>query len=296
MRMATAAAVLLLMACERPRPSFDADLAWAHLIKQVAYGPRVPGSAARDSVTHYLTRSLVQFGGEVTTQRFVVDDPYSDRDIPMVNVIATFYPERPKRVMLAAHYDSRPWADEEESDSLKSLPVPGANDGASGVAVLLEVARLLGLQDPGLGVDLLFFDGEDYGKKGDLDYYLLGSTYFVSTRPDFSPVCGVLLDMVAGRGSTIAREGYSRIHAPEVTDTIFARAGRLSLDFFRPIDGGPIYDDHVPFLRAGIRVVDLFGYDYAWWHSVDDVPENCSRELLGQVGVLMVDFIYDFPF
>jgi hypothetical protein len=285
-----------LICCGRSHPTFDAERAWTHLVKQVEYGPRVPGSAARDSVAHYLTRTLVGYGGEVSIQRFEVSDPYSDGTIPMVNVVAGFYPERETRVMLAAHYDSRPWADEEESDSLRALPVPGANDGASGVAVLLEIGRLLGVHDPGVGVDLVFFDGEDYGKAGDLDYYLLGSNYFVATRPDFRPACGVLLDMVAGRGSYIGREGFSRARAAALTDTLFARAGRLGLEFFRPVDGVPMYDDHVPFLRAGIPVVDLFGYEYEWWHTVRDVPANCSKDYLGQVGVLMVDFLYDFPF
>jgi Zn-dependent M28 family amino/carboxypeptidase len=294
--MAGAVSSILPVSCDRSQPTFDSDRAWAHLVKQVDYGPRVPGSAARDSVAHYLTRTLVGYGGEVSTQRFDVNDPYADRIIPMINVIANFYPDRGKRVMLAAHYDSRPWADEDPVDSLRTLPVPGANDGASGVAVLLEVARLLGEQDPGIGVDFLFFDGEDYGKKEDLDYYLLGSKYFVATRPDYRPVCGVLLDMVAGEGSVIAREGYSRTHAPELTDTLFARAQRLSLEFFRQLDAGPIYDDHVPFLRAGIQVVDLFGYEYAWWHTVDDLPKHCSQDRLGQVGTLVVDFLYDFPF
>lgn len=288
--------LILTASCERAQPTFDADRAWAHLIKQVDYGPRVPGSAARDSVARYLTRNLVGYGGEVSTQRFDVNDPYADRIIPMINVIAYFYPDRSRRVMLAAHYDSRPWADQETVDSLRALPVPGANDGASGVAVLLEIARLIGNQDPGIGVDFVFFDGEDYGKKEDLEYYLLGSKYFVATRPDYRPTCGVLLDMVAGEGSIIACEGYSRAHAPELTDTLFARAERLSLEFFRRFDAGPIYDDHVPFLRAGIRVVDLFGYEYAWWHTVDDLPEHCSRDRLGQVGTLLVDFLYDFPF
>jgi Zn-dependent M28 family amino/carboxypeptidase len=291
-----AAVFLLPLACGKSRPVFDADRAWDHLVAQVDYGPRVPGSAARDSVAHYLTRTLVRYGGEVSTQRFEVKDPYADRVIPMVNVIANFYPDRLERVALAAHYDSRPRADQEEVDSLRTRPVPGANDGASGVAVLLEMARLLGRHDPGIGVDLLFFDGEDYGKEQDLDYYLLGSNYFIAVRPDYRPVCGVLLDMVAGEGSVIAREQLSRTNAPAVTDTLFARAQRLSLEFFRPIDGGPIYDDHVPFLRAGIPMVDLFGYDYAWWHTVEDVPEHCSRDRLGQVGTLMVDFVYDFPF
>jgi glutaminyl-peptide cyclotransferase len=291
-----AASLLPGLSCDRSHPGFDAGRAWTHLVEQVRFGPRVPGSAARDSVAVYITRILGAHGGDVSAQRFEFQDPYSERTIPLINVIANFYPQHRKRIMLAAHYDSRPWADEERVDSLRSQPVPGAHDGASGVAVLLEIGRLLGLRDPGVGVDLVFFDGEDYGKSGDLEYYLLGSKHFVSTRVDYRPVCGVLLDMVAGNRSFIAREGYSRANAPELTDELFARAERLGLDFFRPIDAAAIYDDHVPFLKAGIDVVDLFGYEYPWWHTVDDVPKNCSRERLGQVGVLLADFLYDFPF
>lgn len=278
-------------------PQFDADRAWAHLVKQCDYGPRVPGSSARDSVAFYLTRSLATYGAAVSTQRFSVRDPYSDRSIPMINVIGSFYPDRDRRVMLAAHYDSRPWADEEDDDLLKTQPVLGANDGASGVAVLLEIGRLLSVQDPaGVGVDVVFFDGEDYGKKNDLEYYLLGSKFFVSTRPDYHPVCGILVDMVAGNESTIAKEAYSRTYAVELTDELFTRAERLGLDFFQPTEGGAVYDDHVPFLMAGIDVVDLFGYDYRHWHTVHDVPDNCSKEKMAQVGVLILDFVYDFPY
>jgi hypothetical protein len=278
-------------------PDFDADKAWGHLLKQCSFGPRLPGSAARDSAAFYCTSTLVRYGAEVSLQRFDVRDPYADRTIGMINVIANFYPDRPKRVMLAAHYDSRPWADQEEIDSLQARPVMGANDGASGVAVLLEIARLLGERAPkGVGVDLIFFDGEDYGKQGDLEYYLLGSKYFVTTRPDYRPVCGILLDMVAGRESFIAKEGYSRMHAAELTEDLFARAARLELDFFKQEDGGPIYDDHVPFLMAGIDCVDLFGYEYPQWHTIYDVPENCSRDHMAQVGALLLDFLYDFPF
>jgi glutaminyl-peptide cyclotransferase len=285
------------VACENQAPQFDAELAWADLVKQCDYGPRTPGSAARDSVTYYLTRTLVKYGAEISLQRFDIDDPYGDRIIPMINVMASFYPDRETRVLLAAHYDSRPWADEEETDSLRALPVPGANDGASGVAVLLEIGRLLGRHDPGdIGVDLVFFDGEDYGKKEDLDWYCLGSKYFVATRPDYRPACGILLDLVAGKESTIAKEGYSRTHAARVTDELFARAARMQLDFFEPIEAGPIYDDHLPFLKVGIEMVNLIGYQYPQWHTLRDVPENCSKERMAQVGRLVLDFLYDFPF
>jgi hypothetical protein len=297
-RVVFAVLVLFALACGRTEPpDFDADRAWAHLVKQCDYGPRVPGSPARDSVTFYLTRTMVGYGAEVSTQRFEVKDPYADRIIPMANVIGNFYPERERRVLLAAHYDSRPWADQEEDDSLKTVPVMGANDGASGVAVLLEIARLIGRYDPGdIGVDLIFFDGEDYGKEQDLDYYLLGSKYFVSVRPDYRPVCGILLDMVASEESIFAKEGYSRTHAPRLTEEIFARAARLGLDIFDPIDAGPIYDDHVPFLMAGIEMINIFGFEYPHWHTVRDVPANCSPEIMAQVGTLVLDFLYDFPF
>jgi Zn-dependent M28 family amino/carboxypeptidase len=275
----------------------SADNAWNHLTRQCEYGPRLPGSAARDSVAAYVSRVLSVYGAEVTLQRFAFEDPYADRSIGLINVIANFYPDREKRVMLAAHYDSRPWADQESVDSLKTLPVLGANDGASGVAALLELGRLIGDKAPhGIGVDLVFFDGEDYGKQGDLEYYLMGSKYFVSALPGYRPECCILLDMVAGKQSTIAKEGYSRENAALLTDEIFARAERLGLDFFSPINGPAIYDDHVPLLRAGIKAVDLFGFEYPHWHTVRDVPENCSKDLLGQVGRLVTDFLYDFPF
>lgn len=289
---------LLFAACEKPPiPEFDAERAWRHLIVQCEFGPRLPGSAARDSVAAYITRTMSNCGAEVSIQQFGVEDPYSDRTIGLINVIANFYPDRKKRVLLAAHYDSRPWADEETDDSLKTLPVLGANDGASGVAALLELGRLIGVRAPdGIGVDLVFFDGEDYGKPDDLRHYLMGSKYFVSVLPGYRPECGILLDMVAGKESVIAKEGYSRTHASRLTDDLFARAERLGLDFFTAIDGPPIYDDHVPFIQAGIEMVDLFGFEYPHWHTVRDVPENCSPELLGQVGKLVTDFLYEFPF
>jgi hypothetical protein len=102
--------------------------------------------------------------------------------------------------------------------------------------------------------------------------------------------------MVAGKQSTIAKEGYSRERAPRLINDLFARAERLGLDFFKPVDGPPIYDDHVPLLQSGIETVDLFGFEYPYWHTVQDVPENCSKDLLGQVGRLVADFLYDFPF
>ena len=163
------------------------------------WGPRLPNSAARDSVAAYLARTLEQYGAHVSLQHFDVDDPYGERTLHLVNVIASFDPGRGKRVMIAAHYDSRPRADRETIDSLRSLPVPGAVDGAAGAGVLLELGRMLGARMPaGIGVDLVFFDGEDYGEESDREYYLLGSKYFAANLDGYRPVSAILLDLVGG--------------------------------------------------------------------------------------------------
>jgi Zn-dependent M28 family amino/carboxypeptidase len=196
-----------------------------------------------------------------------------------------------------AHYDSRPWADQEPDSTLHTTPVPAAVDGACGAGILLEVGRIVGAASPGdIGVDIALFDGEDYGKEGDLDYYLLGSKHFVANLEGYRPENAILLDMVGGVGTRVGREAYSQENAPALTDTLWARAKRLGLDYFVDRDGPPIVDDHVPFLRAGIPAVDLFGYDYPHWHRLSDTPDKCSPNLIGQVGELLVDFLYEYPF
>jgi len=230
-------------------------------------------------------------------QAFEIPDPYGEGTLRIVNVMGSFAQDRSKRVMLAAHYDSRPRSDQEETDSLAALPVPAAIDGASGTGILLEMARLLGEAAPGdVGVDLVFFDGEDYGKQDDLEHYLIGSTYFAANLQGYRPRCMILLDMIGGVGTRIAREGYSRTNSPALTDELFRRAEVLGLNYFNPIDGPAIYDDHVPFIRAGIDAVDLFAYDYIHWHTTRDTPDKLDLDLVDQVGRLLVDFLYDFPY
>ena len=280
-----------------PVPSFDAGRVIAHVEKQCGWGPRLPNSAARDSVAAYLARTLEQYGARVSLQRFDVADPYGERTLHLVNVIASFDPGRGKRVMIAAHYDSRPRADQETIDSLKSLPVPGAVDGAAGAGVLLELGRLLGARTPGgIGVDLVFFDGEDYGEESDREYYLLGSKYFAANLDGYRPVSVILLDMVGGNSTTIAREAYSQTNSAELTDELFRRAAALGLDYFVELKGPPVYDDHVPLIEAGLSAVNLFGYNYPQWHTTRDTPDQCDPGRLAQVGALLVDFLYDYPF
>ncbi len=276
---------------------FTGESAWRYLVAQCDFGPRPPGTAAHDSTVRFIAGQLQTRGAKVTFQRFERDDPYADRTLRFVNVVGSFSPAQKKRVLLAAHFDTRPWADQEKADSLHGYPIMGANDGASGVAVLLEIADLLSRKTPrGLGVDLVFFDGEDYGKEGDLEHYLIGSKHFAANLQTYRPVCGILLDMVGGTGAKIYQEGNSVSGAPELTEELFRRARELELDVFVPRRVQPIYDDHVPLLLAGIPTVDLIGLPYPYWHTLGDTPDKCSTDTLRQVGTLLVDFLYHSSF
>ena len=293
MRLTVAA--LLPWGCAESRPpEFAGEAAWRYLHEQCEIGPRPPGTPAHDSTVVYIVDRLRAAGARVSLQRFEIDDPYRPGRLDLTNIIGSFAPETRKRVLLAAHYDTRPRADQETVDSLKTRPIVGANDAASGVAVLLEMGEILGARAPrGLGVDLVFFDGEDYGKEGDLEHYLLGSKYFAANLGGYRPEAGVLLDMVGAIGARIGQEGNSLAGAPELTADLFRRAKELGLDVFVARRVPPVYDDHVPLLQAGIPVVDFIGMPYRYWHTLADTPDKCSRDTLRQVGTLLVDFLYN---
>jgi Zn-dependent M28 family amino/carboxypeptidase len=197
---------------------------------------------------------------------------------------------------VGAHYDTRPRSDRETDPARAALPLIGANDGASGTAVLLHLAELLAAAPPPAGVDLLFFDVEDYGREGDLAHYCLGSARLARTWDEFGgPLAGgrprglVLLDMVGKRDLAIPMEGYSLRMAEPWTRALFARAAELGLDAFVSEPGPAVYDDHVPFLQAGIPAVDLIDFDFPEWHTQRDVPAACSPASLEAVGRLVWD-------
>jgi len=233
--LVAAACVAGGVACNRGEtPVFAVDSAVVHIDRQLALGPRVAGSAARDSCARYIARTLERYGAAVRVQPFDVKDPYGERTIRMMNVIGSFGAGEKRRLMLCSHYDSRPWADQEKDSTLWTTPILGAVDGATSTAILLEVARLAGSRAPqNIGVDLVFFDGEDYGKEGDIDYYLLGSRHFAANLEDYRPVAAVLLDMVGGAGTTARREGTSDERSRALMDYVFARAQALDLRYFQ---------------------------------------------------------------
>lgn len=294
----TAVAVLLLPGCNPGEPpAFSVDSAVVHIDRQLVLGPRVPGSAARDSAAAYIARTLRRYGAQVTVQPFQIKDPYGDRTIRMMNIIGSFGPDEKRRLMLASHYDSRPWADQEPDSTLWNVPILGAVDGATSTAILLEIARLAGTRAPqGIGLDLVFFDGEDYGKHEDIDHYLLGSQHFAANLDGYHPVAAILLDMVGGKGTTVKREGYSQENSPELMDYVFARARALHLNTFNSSPGAPMIDDHVPLLRAGIHTIDLFGYDFAPWHTLKDDGTAVDRPRVEEVGILLRDIVFNFKY
>ncbi len=287
----------LASSCNSAPPEFSVDRVVAHVHKQCSFGPRTPGSAARDSVAAYATQHLARLGAIVRYQSFTVQDPYdATSSLSIKNVVAQFAPDRRTRLLLCAHYDSRPWADEDPDSSNVNQPILGAIDGATGTGVLLEVATMLAQKMPaGFGVDVVLFDGEDYGKKGDLDNYLIGSRYYAGSMSTPRPTAGILLDMVGGKGVVMSKEGYSRTHASEWTAEVFNRALGLELASFMNAEGSPIYDDHVPLLQAGLPMINLFGYNYDKWHTVEDTPEQISRPHLEDLGKLLSSILYDPP-
>jgi hypothetical protein len=273
-------------------PGFDGDRAMELLEAQVALGPRNPGSEGHEACLAFLAEHLAAHAHSVTPHTFKVEDPYGEGSLRLTNLTASFFPERTRRIALAAHWDTRPRADRQPGGAVDD-PIPGANDGASGVAVLLTLAEILSTRHPeGFGVDLLLFDGEDYGREGDLAHYLIGSRRYVADHPRYRPEALILLDMVGAEGLVISMEGNSLRHAPELTQRVFSMAATLGLSAFVPVPGRPIMDDHVPFLRAGIPAVDLIDLDYRWWHTLEDTPDKCSADSLAQVGELICALLF----
>ena len=282
-----------------PEQSFAGERALFWIEYQCELGPRYPGSAGISSLRRVIAAHADSLGLSFASLCFERDDPYGDGQLELCNLVISAGPVGGSRLWLGAHYDTRPFCDRDPDPAKQSQPLTGANDGASGVAVLLHLAELLAVAPPPRGVDLIFFDGEDYGREGDLHAYCMGSVQLAGSWRDFgNPLASglpeglILLDMVGQRNLSVPMEGYSHRYAPEWTRAVFARAQALGLTAFRPEPGRAIYDDHVPFLQAGIRAVDLIDFDFPEWHTTADVPTVCSAASLEQVGRLVTDLAY----
>lgn len=277
------------------RPAFDSARAFEHLRRQVAFGPRVPGTPGHAAQLAWMKEYLATRADTVIEQPFT-HTTRAGETLAMTNLFARFRPDAQDRVLLVAHWDTRPTSDQASSAADRAKPVPGANDGASGTAVLLELADMFRRTPPTIGVDLLLVDGEDYGPTGD-DMYL-GAKHFAANLPaGYRPFYGILLDMVGDRDLRFPVESNSQQFAPEVVQRVWGLAQEMGYgDIFPLSDGGAVEDDHIPLNRAGIRTIDIIDFDYGpghrYWHTPQDVPENTSAESLRIVGEVIAELVY----
>ncbi len=277
------------------RPAFDGSRAFEDLVTQVDFGSRVPGSEAHQLQLEWMQDQLRETADTVIVDAFEWVTGEGD-SLNVSNLIARFGTQFEERILLLAHWDSRPAADQSSTDAEKQMPVPGANDGASGVAVLLELARMFHEQLPPLGVDLLFTDGEDYGPT--TEDMFLGASYYANGRGQVdNPSFAILLDMVADIDPSFPVEAFSMESAPQVVQRVWSVASELGYGRYFPM--GPmsrVLDDHVKLIEAGIPTIDIIDFDYgpsnSFWHTLRDVPENTSSRTLSMVGDVVAEVVY----
>lgn len=286
-------------------PQFNKDSAYAFVAKQVSFGPRVPNTPAQKKCADWLEAKLRSYTKDVIVQSGKVT-AYTGEELQMYNIIARFNPENTNRIMLCAHWDTRPFADQDKSN--KKAPLDGADDGGSGVGILLEIARLLSQTPSDAGVDIILFDTEDYGNsQGGAETYCLGSQYWAKNPPikGYYAKYGILLDMVGAKGAKFAKEGNSMQMAPSVVEKIWSTAARLGYgDMFTQEMATPIVDDHY-FIRegTGIPCVDIINFGKhngddnnrfgAHWHTQNDKLSNIDKSVLEAVGQTVLDVVYN---
>lgn len=287
-------------------PTFNGDSAYQFVADQVAFGPRVPNTAAHAECADYLSQKLKQYGAEVIVQQAVVT-AFDGTPLNMKNVIGQFQPDLKKRVLLYAHWDTRPFADK---DTVRmNEPIDGANDGGSGVGVLLEVARNLAQQPTDVGVDIIFFDTEDYGtpewaEDGDYTDWCLGSQYWAANlhKPAYRAKYGILLDMVGAENAVFNKEGTSMALAPSIVNKVWRAAKDLGYsDLFREdVTPQTIDDNYFVTQGAGIPSANIVHYHVnvlpmgygTFHHTHQDNMDIISKETLRKVGETVMEVIY----
>jgi glutaminyl-peptide cyclotransferase len=289
-------------------PTFNADSAYFFTEKQVQFGPRVPNTPAHIKCGDWMMATLKKYGFEATEQKFNATT-FDGKNLNARNIIGTYNPSATKRILLAAHWDARPFADKDSVN--KNSPIDAANDGASGVGVLLEVARVIHetLNKPNIGVDIIFFDAEDWGEKNDMTpssdkvFWCLGSQHWAKTphKEGYSAYFGILLDMVGAKGATFPKEAYSKQYASSILDNVWNIAGQLGYSqYFIQTDGGGITDDHL-FVNtvAKIPMIDILhqnvGSEKTFFdhhHTRGDTMDKIDRGTLKAVGQTLIQVLY----
>lgn len=309
-RVLTVPALVLLMAAlscgQTAKAEFDPASAYDFVKTQVEFGPRVPGTPAHAACAEWFVKTLRQWTPDVVVQEFKAK-AFDGRPLEGKNIVASFSAGAADRVLLCAHWDSRPFADHDPDPANHFRPVMGANDGASGAGVLLEVARVLSLRKPAVGVDILLLDLEDFGEHANwrgnaTDSWGLGSQHWSRNphAPGYKARFGILLDMVGGAGAVFPREGTSMYFAPAVVKKVWAAARGLGLsDSFIDRESDPLIDDHLYINQyARVPTVDIIDFDArrggfpASWHTVGDTLDKIDRKTLAAVGRTVLAVLY----
>jgi glutaminyl-peptide cyclotransferase len=289
----------------REVPDFQPDSAYQFIKQQVDMGPRHPKSKGHEQMRKWLGEQLRSYAGSrmVYEQKFQAEG-YDGEELPLSNFVAAFNPNSSDRIMLCAHWDTRPRADMDSVD--QDQPILGADDGGSGVGVLLELARLFKEHEPPVGVDLIFFDGEDYGREGHTEKYFLGSRYWVQHPPvpGYNPRVGILLDMVGAKDATFYKEQISLRYGRTWVHRVWDVAADIGYEaYFVPQTGAPISDDHMVINQnADFPVIDIINHGGvknnrvafpAHWHTHGDNLSVIDRQTLNAVGSTLTELIYN---
>lgn len=289
MRWATAAGLgVALLACQAKggerRREFDGQRAFTYVTDQMRFGPRIPGTPPHEQEGAWLLAQLRASADTVIVQ--AIDHVTRRGDtLHLRNFLARFRPQAAERILYLAHWDTRPTADQ-APPAARHQPVPGANDGGSGVAILLGVADALKLAPPTVGVDLLFDDGEDYGDFADTNDVLIGTRWFAAHQPaGYPPLFAILWDMVGGKNPHFYYEGNSQAFAPEVVSQVWRAATQLGYGAaFIPGVRHTLIDDHVSLQKANIHAIDVVDFDYPYWHTTEDTADKMDAAALQMVG------------
>lgn len=282
-------------------PDFSGDSAFYFVKSQTDFGPRVPNTSAHKRCADFLKKCLNKYCDSVIVQDFKAD-AFDGTKLNGYNIIGSFNPEKSKRIVLASHWDSRPWADEDPDEANHAKPIDGANDGASGVGVLLELARQLSIKSPEVGVDIVFFDAEDYGTNNNSLSWGLGAQYWShnAAATGYHAEYGILLDMVGDAGAHFRFEGISYQKASAPLLKVWTTASRLGLgDIFQPQLANPITDDHSFVIEyAHIPMIDIIHQEPGTgfpktWHTLDDNINHIDKEMLATVGKTILCVIYN---
>jgi hypothetical protein len=277
----------------QPEAVFDGEAALRYAREQVAFGPRVPGSKAAQRAGDWLVDRMRERADTVIVQRWT-HRTAKGASVPMRNIFAQIAPEKTERVLYVAHWDTRPISEFEHDAEMRERPGDGANDGASGVGMLMALADALKRRPPSVGVDILFVDGEDYGTFGpDVDV-VIGSTYFAANLPiaGYRPAFGVVWDMIGDRDLRIYQERHSLRVAPQIVERVWAKADALGYaTHFMGSPGAQVMDDHVPLQKLGWPVIDVIDLDYAYHHTTGDTVDKLSArsmQIVGEVALALV--------